>query len=92
MLVSRKIAYLSLSLWILALALLSTQAAQLGGRLTYSEEVFLPRDSESYEGLLLLRQLGYAMGDTLLIIYSPWDLNTSTWVEESLREVLEDRV
>lgn len=91
MLVSRKIAYLSLSLWILALALLSTQAAQLGGRLTYSEEVFLPRDSESYEGLLLLRQLGYAMGDTLLIIYSPWDLNTSTWVEESLREVLEDR-
>ena len=84
-----RIAYISLGLWVLALVLLSTQAVRLGERLTYSEEAFLPRGSESYEGLLLLERSGYSIGDTLLVIYSPWDLGVSRSVEEGLREVLD---
>ncbi len=87
---SRRLAYLTLGLWTLTLVLLSTQAIQLSDRLVYSEEIFLPEDSESYKGLLLLERLGYASGSTLLIIYSPWDLNTSRWLEENLRKILED--
>lgn len=84
-----RIAYISLGLWVLALVLLSTQAVRLGERLTYSEEAFLPRGSESYEGLLLLERSGYSIGDTLLVIYSPWDLGVSRSVEEGLRGVLD---
>ena len=85
-----RVAYITILTWLVAILILSMQALELDKRLVYSEEPFLPRESESYRGLQILRGLGYATGDTLLIIYSPSDLNTSIAVEEAVNVTLKE--
>ncbi len=86
---SRRLAFVGVAVWLVLLVVLAFQALGLGGRLVYSEEVFIPKGSESYRGFVLLGDLGYAAGDYMLVIYSPNDLNTSARVEEVVRGVFE---
>lgn len=83
-----KVAYATIALWLLAALILSTQVIQLDRRIVYSEEPFLPRGSESFEGLQVLEKLGYSMGDTLLVIFKPSSLEYAKTTESVINETL----
>lgn len=84
---ARRLAFVSVAVWLGLLVVLAGQVLELDDRLVYSEEAFIPKDSEGYRGFVLLRDLGYAAGDYMLVIYSPGDLNTSARVEEIVKGV-----
>ncbi|MEM2501831.1 MAG: hypothetical protein QXR02_03905, partial [Acidilobaceae archaeon] len=86
----RRYAIASLIVWLVVLVILIPQIIELDKRLEYSEEAFIPKESESFKGLIILLSLNYTVGDYILVVFSPNDLETSKRVEDTVRIVLQD--
>ncbi|MEN2999624.1 MAG: MMPL family transporter [Acidilobaceae archaeon] len=87
----KRYAVATLLAWAILIAVLVPQALELDRRLQYNEEEFVPKSSEGYRGLELLRSLNYTAGDYMVVLFSPNDLATARAVEERLAEVLRGR-